>query len=202
MPDLRTNLISVAKITNKGHKVTFRKNDAYVRDERDNMFVIAKRRGDLYFVRENFEYAKAIVQPACSELLKWHDRLGHLNGKDLAKLVRDGVVSAVDVNGIEQLSRCEVCLKRKMTALPFSKGRVSCAETLKIVHSDVVAPFRTESSGRARYLVTFIDDSTRWCEVYFLRQKCGVFDAFKLYQKLVEKQTGKKIKCLQYDKGR
>ncbi|XP_071578287.1 uncharacterized protein [Temnothorax nylanderi] len=104
--------------------------------------------GDLYFVRENLECAKAVVQPACSELLKWHDKLGHLNSKDLVKLVRDGVVPAIDVKDIEQLSR------------------------------------------------------TRWCEVYFLRQKCGVFDAFKLYQRLVEKQTGKKIKSLQSDNGR
>lgn len=32
VPELRTNLISVAKITNKGHEVTFRQNDAYIRD--------------------------------------------------------------------------------------------------------------------------------------------------------------------------
>lgn len=51
------------------------------------MSVIADRRGDLCIVRENSECAEAVVQPECSELLKWHERLGHL-----MKLVRDGVV--------------------------------------------------------------------------------------------------------------
>lgn len=201
VPDLRTNLISVAKITDKGHEVTFRRDDAYIRDERGNIFEIAVRQGDLYVVRESLECAEAVVQPACSELLKWHERLGHLNSKDLAKLVRDGIIPKFDLRDTELLSRCEVCLKGKMTVLPFKKGRVPCAEKLKIVHSDVVGPFRKASSGGAKYFVTFIDDSSRWCEVYFLRRKSGVFEAFKLYQKLVEKQTGKKVKCIQSDNG-
>lgn len=199
MPDLRINLISVAKITDKGHEVTFRRDDASVRDERGREFVIADRRGDLYYVRENAECA--VVQPECSELLKWHERLGHLNGKDLLKLIRSGAMPPVDISDAEKLLRCEVCLKGKMTALPFAKGRVPCAETLKIVHTDVVGPFKTESLGRAKYFITFIDDSTRWCEVYFLRQKSGVFEAFKIYQKRIEKQTGMKVKCLQSDNG-
>jgi len=190
----------LAKITDKGHEVTFRRDDASVRDERGREFVIADRRGDLYYVRENAECA--VVQSECSELLKWHERLGHLNGKDLLKLIRSGAMPPVDISDAEKLLRCEVCLKGKMTALPFAKGRVPCAETLKIVHTDVVGPFRTESLGRAKYFITFIDDSTRWCEVYFLRQKSGVFEAFIIYQKRVEKQTGMKVKCLQSDNGR
>lgn len=67
------------------------------------------------------------------------------------------------------------------------------------MHSDAVGPFRMECSARAKYFVTFIDDtsSTRWCEVYF-----GVFEDLRLYQKLVKRQTGKKIKWLQSDNGR
>lgn len=68
VPDLRTNLISVTKITNKGHEVTFRKNDAYIRDERGNMSVIAYRKGDLYYVRENVECSA--VQSKGSDLFK------------------------------------------------------------------------------------------------------------------------------------
>lgn len=108
----------------------------------------------------------------------------------------------VDVSNADQLSRCEVCLKGKMTALPFKSKHERCKEMLEIVHSDVVGPFRTESTGRAKYFVIFIDDCTRWCEVYFLRCKSGVLEAFKLYQQLVERQTGKKVECLQSDNGR
>ena len=163
--------------------------------------MVADRRGDLYYIRENEKCAEAVVRSSCSELLRWHERLGHLNARDLMKLVRDGVVPKVTTeNANELLSRCEVCIKGKMTALPFPKDRLPCKEKLRIIHSDLVGPFRMESLGRAKYFVTFIDDSTRWCEVYFLKRKCGVFDAFKMYQASVEKHTGCKIKYLQSDK--
>jgi transposase InsO family protein len=42
---------------------------------------------------------------------------------------------------------------------------------------------------------------TRWCEVRFLRNKSDVFKATVEYLKLVEKQLGKSVKCLQSDNG-
>jgi len=52
-----------------------------------------------------------------------------------------------------------------------------------------------------RFFVTFVDDSSRWCEVYFLSQKAGVLEAFKRYKAHVERQTGRSIKILQSDNG-
>lgn len=54
----------------------------------------------------------------------------------------------------------------------------------------------------ATYFVTFIDDSSRWCEVYFLKHKSDVLEAFKQYKAFVERQTGMSIKALQSDNGR
>lgn len=61
---------------------------------------------------------------------------------------------------------------------------------------------RTESLGKSRYFVIFIDDASRWCEVRFLKNKSEVLQAFKDYKVLVENQTGKRIKYLQSDNGR
>lgn len=113
-------------------------------------------------------------------------------------MVRSKIIPKMDVNETNSVLQCEVCLKGKMTALPFKKTSLPCKETLEIVHSDVVGPFRTELMEGAKYFVTFIDDSTRWCEVYFLRQKCAIFEAFKMYQKFVEKLTEKRIKLRVY----
>lgn len=137
----------------------------------------------------------------CSELLK-HYRLGHLNAHDLTRSIRDRVSSNVNLKDIDKLSRCTICFRRKMTKLPFPNDRSPCTEPLKIVHSDVVGPYRTQAANGARYFVTFIDDCTRWGEVYFLREKSGVLAAFKLYQAMVERMTGKQIKYLQSENGR
>lgn len=203
VPDLRSNLVSVAKITDKGHEVIFCKNSAYIRDECGNKFDIAVRRGDLYVLRENPECAEAIVESKGQSSVKvWHERLGHLNGRALLKLSRDKVIPDVlNAKDIEQLKSCEMCIKGKMTALPFAKNRPPCNEVLKIIHSDLVGPFRTRTLGGAKYFVTFIDDSTRWVEVYFLKEKSGVFEAFKLYKQFAENQRDKKVKCLQSDNG-
>ncbi|GBP23899.1 Retrovirus-related Pol polyprotein from transposon TNT 1-94 [Eumeta japonica] len=75
-------------------------------------------------------------------------------------------------------------------------------ETLEIVHTDIVGPFKTQSVNGARYFITFIDDRSRWCEVYFLKQKSGALEAFKMYQTQAERVTGKKIKYLQSDNGK
>jgi transposase InsO family protein len=51
-------------------------------------------------------------------------------------------------------------------------------------------------------LLTFIDDYSRCTWVYFLKNKSEVFDNFLMFKALVEKQSGKSIKCLRTDNGR
>jgi len=52
VPDLRTNLVSVAKIADKGHVVSFHKDFAIAKDQCGQVRLTADREGDLYYVRE------------------------------------------------------------------------------------------------------------------------------------------------------
>ena len=61
---------------------------------------------------------------------------------------------------------------------------------------------RTQSKGGARYFATFIDDYSGWYQVYFLKSKDEIFDAFVKYKNLAETETGNKIKALQTDNGK
>ena len=137
----------------------------------------------------------AISHPK-SQMKFWHERLGHLNARDLVKMIGS------ETGKMDEITSCEICLKGKMTALPFTKRSEPCSEKLAIVHSDVVGPLRVESLNEAKFFVTFIDDSTSWCEIYLMKHKRGVLEAFKTYKSFVEKNTGKKIKVLQSDNGR
>ncbi|CAA0811871.1 Unknown protein [Striga hermonthica] len=56
-----------------------------------------------------------------------------------------------------------------------------------------------ESLGGSRYFVTFIDDASRKLWVYFLRTKGEVFQYFKRFHAMVERQAGKPLKCLRSD---
>ena len=49
--------------------------------------------------------------------------------------------------------------------------------------------------------MTFIDDFSRFCWVYFLKHKSEVFGLFKVFKALVENMSGRKLKVLRYDNG-
>ncbi|CAA0833378.1 Unknown protein [Striga hermonthica] len=58
-----------------------------------------------------------------------------------------------------------------------------------------------ESLGGSRYFLTFIDDASRKVWVYILNTKDQVFEYFKSFHVIVERETGKKLKCLRSDNG-
>jgi transposase InsO family protein len=72
---------------------------------------------------------------------------------------------------------------------------------LELVHTDVCGPMQTRSLRGAYYFLIFIDDRTRYTWVYFMRNKSDVFEYFKEFKNMVEKQTGKSIKILRSDQG-
>ena len=54
----------------------------------------------------------------------------------------------------------------------------------------------------ANNILTFIDDFSRFSYVYFLKNKSHVFEKFKEFRALDEKQCGQPIKCLRSENGR
>jgi hypothetical protein len=59
-----------------------------------------------------------------------------------------------------------------------------------------MGPFPHPSMSRAKYVLTFIDDWSRYTWVYFLKKKYEVFEYLKDFKALAEKQSGKGIKIL------
>ena len=57
------------------------------------------------------------------------------------------------------------------------------------------------SKGRARYIITFVDDFSRKVWVYFLKQKDEVFNNFEMFKALVENESGNKIKRIRINNG-
>lgn len=202
VPELRSNLVSVAKITDKDHLVLFDRASATVLTRSGQTVMTATRRGDLYYVTENCNMAGIAESKINTRVKEWHERMGHLNAQDLLKIVTRGTEEKLTMNDMKCLTQCEVCLRGKMTTLPFPTSERQSQEILELVHTDVMGPFRVQAANGAKFVVTFVDDYSRWTEIFFLKQKSGVLEAFKLYQAQIERQTGKKIKCVQSDNGK
>lgn len=203
VPDLRTNLISVSKIVDNNYEVTFKKESAIIKDSNGDVKTIAKRIGDLFFLREyTHTVCAASEQNDERSIDKWHARLGHLNEKDLIQMLGENMVSGIKFDKSLRLSKCDVCLAGKIASTPFPKRESTTNQPLEIIHTDVCGPMRTISNGGARYFITFVDDYSRWCQVYFLKEKSQVIDKFLEFKNFVENQKGYKIKAIQSDNGK
>ena len=62
-------------------------------------------------------------------------------------------------------------------------------------------PCKSESIGWHKYFVTFIDNFSRYCKVYFMKNKYEVFKRFKKFQVVTENETGNRIITLRSDIG-
>lgn len=60
---------------------------------------------------------------------------------------------------------------------------------------------KVQTLGGNRYFVTFIDDFSRMCWVYFLRSKSEVFSMSKKFKSMVEVQYGHFVKKMITDIG-
>ena len=60
---------------------------------------------------------------------------------------------------------------------------------------------QTESIGGKRYFVTFIDDYSRCCSIYFLKYKSEVLEKFKEFAAITTNQSGQRIRTLRTDNG-
>ncbi|GBN59582.1 Retrovirus-related Pol polyprotein from transposon TNT 1-94 [Araneus ventricosus] len=102
----------------------------------------------------------------------------------------------------DTLTDCKVCIQGKQTATPFSKEpKNRSSQLLSVIHSDLCGPMRVESIGRSFYFATFIDDCSRFVQVYFLRSKDEVKSAFLEFKAYIENKLNCKIKTLRTDKG-
>ena len=72
---------------------------------------------------------------------------------------------------------------------------------LQLVYSDVCGPMQTQSFGGAKYFVTFIDNYTRCCAVYFMKHKSEVLHKFKEFQVTTSNDAARAIGTLRTDNG-
>ena len=100
-----------------------------------------------------------------------------------------------------KLDFCKHCVFGKQCKQRFKTGNHNSKQILDYIHFDLRGPSPTVSYGGALYFLTFIDDFSRKVWVYMLKNKIDVFNVFKQFKAMVEKKTGKSIKCLRTDNG-
>jgi len=197
VPDMRLNLISVDKLDEEGYCNTFH-NGQWKLTKGSLVVARGTKQSKLYVTQASISQQVINVAENDSNIKLWHRRLGHMSEKSMARLVKKNALPGL--NQI-QLKKCADCLAGKQNRVSFKRFPPSRRQNvLDLVHSDVCGPFK-KSLGGARYFVTFIDDHSRKTWVYTLKTKDQVFQVFKQFLTLVERETGKKLKCIRTDNG-
>lgn len=131
----------------------------------------------------------------------WHRRLGHINFDNLVKMS-----SKEDVRHIPKITKpantiSEQCQKGKQTRVSFKTKEYSTTRPLELVQTNLCGPTRTRGLNGEKYFMLFKDDYSRMTWVAFLQDKSQAFERFKIFKKMVEKESGYKVKYLRLDHG-
>ena len=136
-----------------------------------------------------------------STILNWHNRLGHMNLKPLAILLKNMNIS-IPIASIKHF-KCSTCLLAKDNRYIHKKSLSS--QSWKIgerIHSDLGGPITPKTYNNYIYYITFLDKKSRYLWVYLLRNKNEAYIVFKQFRPLIKNQTNNNIKELFTDNGK
>ena len=212
VPELSANLISISRIVRFGHHVVFDQEGVHCIDKNGKEFATGQPKRNLFILKdlalrvETCNLVRHIYSPAES-LKLWHNRLGHLNHSDLARLGKGTEATGISLkSSADPKDICEGCQLGKLHRSPFHSSKTRTSKPLELIHSDICGPFQIETPGKKRYFITFIDDYSRYTMVYLLQNKSQALDKFKEFVNVVSNQIGnnsenRSVKILRSDNG-
>lgn len=172
VPSIGTNLISVKRLTAMGFIVGFRGKLCKIQTgDGKREIAFGDINGDLYGMRiANQVNVVEQIQEQCVH--QWHRILGHRDIAVVRKLASGDLVMGMKLKGCgsecNQSVDCVTCIEGKMTRLPFpSESTNRSANILDLIHSDICGPMQTKTGSGNRYLLTFIDDFSRYSTIIY-----------------------------------
>ncbi|GJW11754.1 putative ribonuclease H-like domain-containing protein, partial [Tanacetum coccineum] len=167
---------------------------------------------DVYFVDELNLDLKNIVpsrgitclyaNATADESKLWHRRLGHVNFKNINKLVKGHLVRGLPSKVFVNDHTC-VAYKKGKQHKASCKAKLDriIRKPLELLHMDLFGPVSIESINKKRYCLVVTDDFSRFSWVFFLATKD---ETSKILCNLIiglEKQLNHNVKIIRCDNG-
>lgn len=212
VPEMENNCLSVSQLTSQKFR-TAAQDDVYdILDSDNKILGTGKKVNRLYYLKTWTVDVNKSVEENCrvnssqkmSKLEIWHRILAHSDFHKLKIMSEKGMID--DLPKFDEENEklvCEICALNKFASKKFNKdGRRRASDILEIIHTDVCGPIKQTGYKGQRYFVTFIDDYSRYADVYIIKSKDQVFDCFVEYVNVMMNLTGKKVKKVRCDNGR
>ncbi|GJY68837.1 putative ribonuclease H-like domain-containing protein [Tanacetum coccineum] len=205
------NLFSISQICDKQHKVLFTETECLVvssdfkmPDENQILLKVPRHHNMYSFDMKTPTPAKGfaclIAKATSDESKLWHRRLGHINFKNLNKLVKGNLVRGLPSKVFKNDHTCVACHKGK-------QHRASCkaklerliTEPLHTLHMDLFGPTSVKSINHASYCLVITDDCTRFSWVFFLASKDETSGILQNFIRQIENQLSHRVKIIRSD---
>ncbi|KAJ0483795.1 putative RNA-directed DNA polymerase [Helianthus annuus] len=202
VPQIKKNLLSVQQFCNE-NDVFFEFHSSFfvVKDESTRATLLTgPSDGGLYSLRlpqlKSLPHVSFTATKASSTI--WHKRLGHPHAR-----VFHSIVSSFHLPVSNKLcpSLCTPCQLGKSSKLSLNYSNFHSKNILDLIYCDVWGPAPTLSFDGHRYFMLCVDHHTRYMWFYPLAQKSDVYQTFKSFLVMAERQFNTKLKNVQTDWG-
>ncbi|GJT27160.1 putative ribonuclease H-like domain-containing protein, partial [Tanacetum coccineum] len=167
------NHFSMSQICDKQHKVLFTKTECLVvssdfkmPDENQILLKVPRHHNMYSFDMKTPSPAKGftclIAKATSDESKLWHRRLGHINFKNLNKLVKGNLVRGLPSKVFKNDHTCVACHRGKqhMASCKAKLDRL-ITKPLHTLHMDLFGPTSVKSINHASYCLVITNDCTR-----------------------------------------
>ncbi|GJW90076.1 putative ribonuclease H-like domain-containing protein [Tanacetum coccineum] len=143
-----------------------------------------------------------VAKATSDESMLWHRRLGHINFKNINKLVKDNLVKGLPTKHYENDQTCVACLKAKQHRASYKfKVLNPITKPFFMLHMDLFGLTFMSSLMHKKYCLVVIDDYSRFTWVFFLASKDETSEILKNFTKEIENLVDKKVKIIRCDNG-
>jgi len=206
---INNNLLSVGKLIKQGYKIVFNNSNnktcctiydkynqkiqnIFSNNSNTFKFWLSTQPIDLTHSNQmnssieiNYTHLKSI-----DKLNLWHRRFGHFNiDKIKSQLIK------ININ-----TKCPLCISSKLKNKPFPTSFHRANHIFQLIHMDLIGPI-SESIYGNKYILTIMDDHSRYSWSIFLKNKSDTFSSFANWFNIIKNQFNTRIIFIRTDNG-
>nr|GEZ34227.1 putative ribonuclease H-like domain-containing protein [Tanacetum cinerariifolium] len=170
------NLFSISQICVKKNRVLFTDTECLVLSKEFNLpdesigTLRVPRKHNLYTINLNNlcprgNLACLVAHASVDESVKWHRRMGHVNYKNMKRLVKGNLVRGIPPKIFKNDHTFVACCKGKQHKASYKAINVVSFifEMLQLLHMDLFGPTSIRSIDHKYYCLVITDEYSRFC---------------------------------------
>uniref|UniRef100_A0A0A9YV18 Copia protein n=1 Tax=Lygus hesperus TaxID=30085 RepID=A0A0A9YV18_LYGHE len=183
VPEIKHNLLSVSKLTEKGYQLVVNSESMKIRGP--DFVLTCNKQHNLYTLRATTNKFECHVADDT-----WHRRFGHLNYNALRQL------------GLKTpQNKCSNCMEGKMKRPPFKTNENKTTAIGQLIHTDLCGPITPETTMGEKYMQIILDDFSHFIVIRLLKNKSEAENNLIQFVKQIKTQHGVPVKRIKFDNG-